>query len=56
MKKQLVLVEEKKKEPLGKWTTGADVMMTFKRFGFVPPTEYRTDYLFGTNRAGGTNG
>ena len=27
-----------------------DVMKTFKRYGFVPPTEYRDDYLFKTNR------
>ena len=32
------------------WTRGADVMKTFKRFGFVPPTEYRDDYLFKVNR------
>ena len=27
-----------------------DVMKTFKRYGFVPPTEYRDDYLFKINR------
>jgi len=32
------------------WTKGADVMKTFKRHGFVPPTEYRNDYLFKKNR------
>jgi len=32
------------------WTIGADVMKTFKRHGFVPPTEYRDDYLFKVNR------
>ena len=32
------------------YTKGADVMKTFKRFGFVPPTEYRDDYLFKLNR------
>jgi len=32
------------------WTKGADVMKTFKRHGFVPPSEYRTDYLFKKNR------
>ena len=32
------------------WTRGADVMKTFKRFGFVPPTEYRDDNLFKVNR------
>ena len=32
------------------WTRGADVMKTFKRNGFVPPTEYRDDFLFKINR------
>jgi hypothetical protein len=32
------------------WTTGADVMKTFKRHGFVPPSEVRNDYLFKKNR------
>jgi len=32
------------------WTRGADVMKTFKRYGFIPPTEYRDDYLFKINR------
>ena len=32
------------------WTRGADVMKTFKRYGFVPPTEYRDDFLFKMNR------
>jgi len=32
------------------WTRGADVMKTFKRNGFVPPTEYRDDFLFKMNR------
>ena len=32
------------------WTRGADVMKTFKRYGFVPPTEYRDDFLFKVNR------
>lgn len=34
------------------WTTGADVMKTWKRHGFVPPTEYRDDYFFKKNREG----
>lgn len=29
---------------------GSDVMKTFKRYGFVPPTEYREDFLFKKNR------
>jgi hypothetical protein len=32
------------------YTKGADVMKIFKRFGFVPPTEYRDDFLFKKNR------
>jgi hypothetical protein len=32
------------------YTGGADVLKTFKKFGFVPPTEYREDYLFKFNR------
>jgi len=32
------------------YASGSDVMKTFKRFGFVPPSEYRDDYLFKTNR------
>ena len=32
------------------YTGGADVMKTFRRYGFVPPSEYREDYLFKTNR------
>jgi hypothetical protein len=33
-----------------KWTAGADVMRTWRKHGFVPPTEYREDYLFKLNR------
>jgi hypothetical protein len=33
-----------------KWTTGADVMATWRKHGFIPPTEYRNDYLFKLNR------
>lgn len=57
-KLQSVEVPEKpKKPPLAIergskfiYTKGADVMKTFKRFGFVPPTEYRNDFLFKKNR------
>ncbi len=27
-----------------------DINTTFKKYGFVPPTEYRTDFLFRANR------
>ena len=62
-KKKLMLVTdmvpvEKESEthttPWGKvWTRGADVMGTWKRHGFVPPTEVRDDYFFKINREGG---
>ena len=32
------------------YTNGADVMKTFKKYGFVPPSEVRNDYLFKKNR------
>jgi hypothetical protein len=32
------------------YSKGSDVMKTFKRHGFIPPTEYRDDYLFKKNR------
>ena len=32
------------------YSKGSDVMKTFRRHGFVPPTEYRDDYLFKKNR------
>ena len=32
---------------------GSDVMKTFKKYGFVPPSEYRNDYLFKKNREAG---
>jgi hypothetical protein len=32
------------------YASGSDVMQTFKRYGFVPPSEYRDDYLFKINR------
>jgi hypothetical protein len=60
MLRRLIAVEEKPKEIKPSmavernskfvWTRGADVMKTFKRNGFVPPTEYRDDFLFKINR------
>jgi hypothetical protein len=32
------------------YTGGADVMKIWKRYGFVPPSEVRNDYLFKINR------
>lgn len=58
-KRHVFIVEERKerrpamaldKESRFKWTTGADVLATWRKHGFVPPTEYREDYLFKLNR------
>ena len=32
------------------YSNGSDVMKTWKRFGFVPPSEVRNDYFFKKNR------
>lgn len=32
------------------YQTGADVQKTWRKYGWVPPTEYRTDYEFAKNR------
>jgi hypothetical protein len=32
------------------YSNGSDVMKTFRRYGFVPPSEVREDYLFKKNR------
>lgn len=57
-KKKLALVTpvdtEEHTTPWGKvWTRGANVMATFKRYGWTPPSEYRNDYFFKINRDGG---
>ena len=49
-------MEDKKEHstPWGRvWTHGSDVMATWRRYGFVPPTDYRNDYLFKINREAG---
>ena len=33
-----------------KYKSGADVMSTWRKYGFVPPSQTREDYLFKTNR------
>ena len=55
--KSVETVEQPKRSPFAIdtnssfiYTNGSDVMKTFKRYGFVPPTEYRNDYLFKKNR------
>ena len=32
------------------YASGSDVMKLWKRYGFVPPSEVRNDYLFKINR------
>lgn len=32
------------------YQSGADCVKIWKRYGYVPPSEYRTDYEFGKNR------
>jgi hypothetical protein len=59
-KRKLNVVEPKPKERIPAmaidtnskfvYTGGSDVLKTFKKFGFVPPTEYRNYYLFKLNR------
>jgi hypothetical protein len=34
------------------YQTGADVQRTWRKFGWTPPTEYRSDYEFAKNRDG----
>lgn len=51
---------EKKKKPVSPLATdlnstfvyqsGADVQKTWRKFGWTPPTEYRSDYEFAKNR------
>ena len=38
------------------YTGGADVMKVWKRYGFVPPSEVRNDYLFKINREANKEG
>jgi hypothetical protein len=35
-----------------KWTSGANVQAKWRKYGWVPPTETREDYLFKRNREG----
>ena len=43
---------EQKMSPLDnfRWTSGANVQAVWKKHGWVPPSEYREDYLFKQNR------
>ena len=52
--------EEKKKKPVTSLATdlnstfvyqsGADVQKTWRKYGWTPPSEYRSDYEFAKNR------
>jgi hypothetical protein len=33
-----------------KYTPGGNVQAIWRKYGWVPPSEYRDDYLFKTNR------
>jgi hypothetical protein len=33
-----------------KYTAGGNVQSVWRRYGWTPPSEYREDYLFKTNR------
>jgi len=35
-----------------KWVAGADVQAVWRKYGWTPPSEYRTDFLFRQNREG----
>jgi hypothetical protein len=37
------------------YASGSNVMATWKKYGFVPPTEYRDDYMFRKNREEANN-
>ena len=39
-----------KKNSTFKYKPGGDVQTTWRKYGWVPPSEYRTDYLFKTHR------
>jgi hypothetical protein len=32
------------------YQSGADVQKTWRKYGWIPPTEYRTDYDFGKHK------
>lgn len=35
-----------------RWVAGSDVQKVWRKYGWQPPSEYRTDYLFKQNREG----
>lgn len=38
-----------------KYTAGGNVQAIWRKYGWTPPTEYRDDYLFKSNRDGESN-
>lgn len=64
--KRLEVVKEEKSAPRAPlaldsnskfiYTGGSDVMARWKRYGFVPPSEIRNDYLFKINREASQKG
>jgi hypothetical protein len=38
------------KDSVFNYKSGADVVATWKKTGWVPPSEYRTDFLFGEKK------
>jgi hypothetical protein len=63
-KKKLQVVKNEKEQPKKErkpvmatdtnskfiYQSGADCVKIWKRYGYVPPSEHRTDYEFGKNR------
>lgn len=58
MKKLKIVKESKAKKPAMAidtnstfvYQSGADVQKTWRKYGWTPPTEYRTDYEFAKNK------
>lgn len=46
----MVEAELTKKNSTFKYTPGGNVQATWRKYGWVPPSEYREDYLFAVNR------
>lgn len=55
--RSVMVAKPKKPAPLATDTnstfvyqSGADVQKTWRKYGWIPPTEYRTDYDFGKHK------